>query len=144
MSDPKDVERSRREFSDRFNEALTAFKVPPKYRGRAKWVSARYGLSKTGARKWLEAKSMPEKERWEDIAAGLGVRVEWLFFGLGPKTESALMPPLESPCPTEGELLGAILDGIEEAEPGMPREQQLHIASKIFAKLTANAHASKP
>jgi transcriptional regulator with XRE-family HTH domain len=71
----------RQAFSARLNAALDAADVPPKFQGRQKAVAKRFGVSQKGARKWLEGEAIPETKRLPQIAADLGVSVEWLLMG---------------------------------------------------------------
>ena len=81
----QETQRIRREFSARLNEALDDKHAPPKYKGRQTYVAKLFGVTQKGARRWLEASSLPRAGTQSKIAKKLGVRVEWLMFNLGPK-----------------------------------------------------------
>lgn len=72
-------------FAERFNEALDDMKVPVMGRGRQSFAADLFGRSHKAARRWIMGEGYPEKTEWIAIATMLSVRMEWLFFGLGPK-----------------------------------------------------------
>lgn len=72
-------------FADRLNEALDEFGVPSKFEGRQVIVGRMFGVTQKGARKWLEGEGLPTLEKSIQIAKHLGVHVEWLLTGRGPK-----------------------------------------------------------
>lgn len=88
-----DSDEIRKEFSRRLNEALDDRGMP--MRGRATaihgvLVSAGVGASTTAIGKWLSGQGLPERSRIIALAAWLGVREEWLEYGVGPKRQSDL------------------------------------------------------
>jgi hypothetical protein len=72
-------------FAKRLQEALTDRGWDERERGRARYVANICGLKKESGRKWLEGMSMPTMEHAIQIAEELGVCVEWLLTGRGPK-----------------------------------------------------------
>lgn len=72
-------------FAERFNEALDDMKVPDKGRGRQTYTAELFGRSHKAARRWIIGEGYPDKAEWVSVALMLNVRMEWLFFGLGPK-----------------------------------------------------------
>src|SRR5690554_4338868 len=80
----------KRVFSARLNEALDDMDVPRKGKGRQKKVQEIFRshggtVSENGARKWLQAESIPAMENLILLARALNVGVEWLATGRGPK-----------------------------------------------------------
>lgn len=45
-----------------------------------------FGVSQNGARKWLEAESIPSTKRIPQIADRLGISAEWLLTGRGDQS----------------------------------------------------------
>ena len=82
MANPHDMD-ARVAFARRLNQALDANGYPLKGQGRQTAVAKRFDVSQKGARKWLEAESIPEMKRLPAIASVLGVTVEWLLSGQG-------------------------------------------------------------
>jgi len=80
-------------FSHRLNEALDDANVPDKYAGRQVAVGKMFGVTQKGARKWLEGEGMPSFDKAIEIATRLGVYVEWLWSGRGPKRLGDASPP---------------------------------------------------
>lgn len=72
-------------FAARFNELCDEKGVPPKGKGRQERVAKIFSVSQKGARKWLEAESLPTSEKMNEIAMWGGVYVEWLKTGRGEK-----------------------------------------------------------
>ena len=77
-------------FSARLNEALNDVPNVRKDRGRNvdfRERLAEAGLSKTAqaTNKWLRGEAMAEKDNIRFLARWLGVREEWLEYGVGPK-----------------------------------------------------------
>jgi len=89
-----ETERQRilREFAERLNEALDDMDAPQrgKIPGRQPWLAEKVGKSQRGVGKWITGEGMPMQEDQLPLADFLGVRVEWLIFGLGPKHENKL------------------------------------------------------
>lgn len=83
-------------FAARLNEALDDIGIPPKNSGRQQKAAELFGLTQKGARKWLEAESIPVTHKVPDIVARINkvdktlapLRAEWLLFGVGPKRET--------------------------------------------------------
>lgn len=71
------------DFSQRLNKALDDIGVPQKGQNRQEIVGKRFGVTQKGARKWLEAESIPNIDRCIHIAKDLGVSFEWLMTGRG-------------------------------------------------------------
>lgn len=84
-----DKMKARREFALRLNAALDrqGFSLPDAgtpLAAKKKWLTSRFKVSGEAARKWLSGEGQPEPARWADLAAALGVQVEWLYSGAGP------------------------------------------------------------
>lgn len=72
------------EFAARLNEALTDAGWVIGY-GRRIRLAQLVGLSGESCRKWLNGESLPTMEHAIQVALHLGVYVEWLLTGRGPK-----------------------------------------------------------
>lgn len=66
-------------FSEVFNLALDAKGVPGLHFGRNKWVSSRYGVSTSAARKWVTGECLPDIPNLVLIADDLGISVDQLI-----------------------------------------------------------------
>lgn len=86
-SETTDRQRVLHEFASRLNEALDDLGAPQRGRipGRQPWLAKRLHKSQRGVGKWIIGEGMPKQEDQAPLADFLGVRVEWLIFGLGPK-----------------------------------------------------------
>lgn len=62
---------SYRGFSGRLNELLDAADYPPLDYGRAKALADEYGVSKSGARKWIREDSPPRPQQLQTIVKAL-------------------------------------------------------------------------
>ncbi|MDH0293379.1 LexA family transcriptional regulator [Pseudomonas sp. GD04087] len=89
-------------FAARLNRALDGMPEIRQERGRN--VDLHGALEKLGARakkqathKWLTGASIPERDNMELLARWLGVRVEWLEYGLGEMRESDQAKPEPEP-----------------------------------------------
>lgn len=89
-------------FAARLNRALD--EMPEIRRERGRNVDLHGALEKLGARakkqathKWLTGASIPERDNMELLARWLGVRVEWLEYGLGEMRESDQAKPEPEP-----------------------------------------------
>ncbi|MFJ3486608.1 S24 family peptidase [Pseudomonas sp. NPDC090202] len=88
-------ENIRREFSKRLHAACNEAGV--RERGRAVDIqsflkSKSMAATTTAIGKWLNAESIPEADKLRPIAAWLGVRAEWLEYGLGPMRSGEAEP----------------------------------------------------
>ena len=104
----------RKAFSDRLIEALDAKGVESTRRAAtlARWVG-KNPKNPEFARKWLTARSMPQKDNLSVVAKNLGVREEWLEYGAGSKAE------VENLTPAQQELLKAYLKAPESLQAGV-------------------------
>lgn len=78
-------ESEKQAFAARLNEICDDKNVPPKGKARQTKVSAEFGVSQKGARKWLEGEGYPSTDKAIQIAKWAGVHFEWLMTGRGPK-----------------------------------------------------------
>lgn len=85
------------EFAQRLNKLCDDKGVPPKGQNRQKTLGDLFGVSQKGARKWLEAESMPKRTQLIAIAKWAGVYVEWLESGRGPQYLADAMTPAMRP-----------------------------------------------
>lgn len=76
-------ESVRAAFASRLAEAMGDAGFKP--HGRAARLAERFGISKKGVSKWVNAESMPESTRIPELAEWLGVNGEWLLTGKGHK-----------------------------------------------------------
>ena len=106
----QETQRIRREFSARLNEALDDKQAPPKYKGRQTYVAKLFGVTQKGARRWLEASSLPRADFQSKIAEKLGVRVEWLMFNLGQKRAN-----LSNDSELNSEMMQRIIMAVDRA-----------------------------
>ena len=70
-------------FSLRLNQLLDKLDYPPKNQGRQAALAKKFEVSQKGARKWLEAESLPRTSRMIEMAEIFGVSYEWLATGKG-------------------------------------------------------------
>lgn len=82
-----DIKSAKESFSERLNQALSSAGV----RERGRGVDVRAELARRGSKnttqaisKWLNAESIPQRETLLALAEWLGVRVEWLEYGVEP------------------------------------------------------------
>jgi SOS-response transcriptional repressor LexA len=71
-------------FSDRFNEILDKAGIPPKGKGRQGVLAKLFDVSDKGARKWIEAESIPRFAKLTQIVEKFketGATIEWLLTG---------------------------------------------------------------
>lgn len=73
------AESEKQAFSARLHEALDALGIPE--RGRMRRLAEMTGVSINAAKKWLIGESIPQRERWKEIAAAVGADWQWLFLG---------------------------------------------------------------
>lgn len=83
---PKDKEVEKKAFSQRFNQALDIFGVPPKNQGRSLLVAEMFSLTQRGAARWINGEVYPPKQKRKDISLKLGVNYDWLEFARGEPT----------------------------------------------------------
>lgn len=82
-----------------------------------------FGVSQKGARKWLEAESIPDTKRIPQMAARLGVSAEWLLTGREPLNPAATLPgPKLSPRQTLTGLLADLAARLDQADPALRGE----------------------
>ena len=81
----KQREESKQQFAKRFNDSLTALGVPN--RGRMVATAKMFGVSNSGAKKWIDGESIPDTYRLSDFATKLKVRAEWLLTGIKDKSD---------------------------------------------------------
>lgn len=117
----------RKEFAERLNAALDELPGCPKNHGRQKFLAKISHTTPKGARQWLKGIAVPIPTKWNGLAAELGVRMEWLFFGLGP------MRPNGSP-----EINKELLRRIQGAVSGATRNSAFSKEDK--AVLTAELY----
>jgi hypothetical protein len=75
---------NKKDFSIRFNYILDKAGIPPKGRGRQGVLAKMFGVSDKGARKWIEAESIPRFAMLTQIVLkfkATGVTIEWLLTG---------------------------------------------------------------
>lgn len=87
-------DRLREAFSKRLIEALDDLGVPVRERAGnlARWVR-KNDKNPEFARKWLKGLSMPQKDNMTVVSAKLGVREEWLEYGVGDKVSETHSKP---------------------------------------------------
>lgn len=83
----KAAEKSREEFSIRLQEAIKS--ADWKAYGSGKRLADLVGVTPKAANKWLKADAIPGHDKLLVIATELGVRAEWLEYGVGSKTNEA-------------------------------------------------------
>lgn len=76
-------EEEKQGFSRRLNAACEHREIKP--RGRAAYLAKQMDVSTQGARKWLEADSIPDQTNIGRLATILQVNAEWLQLGPGDK-----------------------------------------------------------
>jgi hypothetical protein len=83
----KETEKAYRDFSERLLEACEDSKILPKKdeRGFNKALGKLAGVGYKGAEKWVKGGGMPGMANASILAKKLGVRIEWLLTGEGPK-----------------------------------------------------------
>lgn len=79
-----------KQFSRRMNEAMDDMGIPVMGDGRATQAARLFDVSQRAVRRWLGADGFPSQSEYQSIADKLSVRVEWLFFGLGPKNDKLI------------------------------------------------------
>lgn len=96
-TNPKSSSSINEVFVQVFNAALDAKGAPAINFGRNNWVKDRYGVSVTGARKWLVGETMPDWEHLVMIADDLGFSLDSLL-GRKPGSDpyKAISIPLRS------------------------------------------------
>lgn len=125
-------ERVRREFAARLNEALDDLKIPNKDKGRQTRAGKLFGVSQKGVRKWLEGEGLPKTNRIAKMATLLGVRQEWLLFGLGPKR------PIQDKVNTMliQRIIVAMEYGLKTGNIHLTEEQKTHLVTSLYDSLS--------
>jgi transcriptional regulator with XRE-family HTH domain len=80
----------RQAFSVRLKKALSLANIPE--RGAGARLAKISGKTAKAASKWLNAETMPGRSSMADIAKALGVRAEWLQYGVEPISGSDITP----------------------------------------------------
>lgn len=117
------IEKLRKEFASRLIEAARAA-------GISEWgLGARLaemtGRTQKAASKWINAETMPGRANMEMIAAGLGVRTQWLQYGEPPREklqndQAENMALAAKPAParaTPSDLDSALLAAMDQLTP---------------------------
>jgi hypothetical protein len=97
---------TRESFAGRLHEALAD--QGREERGRAAYLAKIGRVSSTAAGKWLSGESLPGMENVVLVATELGVCVEWLLTGRGPKKPPS--PRVVTLMNTVESLFGTIED----------------------------------
>lgn len=87
-----DVDVEREAFSKRLNNVLDEASWPQ--RGRQVLLGKQFGVSQNGARKWLEAESIPKTTRIREIAAHFNISASWLLTGKADSAPVSTVPTL--------------------------------------------------
>ena len=113
----------RDEFAARLKESLEDTDIPRNQWARtmARWLGKKED-NPMFARKWLNGDSLPLKENLQELARQLGVRAEWLEYGIGQK--QALAPEKQD-----------LVDEAVEILKGMTAEE-MDRAIKILTAIT--------
>ena len=133
-------ERIQREFSQRLNKALDEHGIPTKGHGRQQQTAKLFGVSQKGARRWLEGIGLPRARMWNQVAQTLHVRMEWLFFNLGPMRRTGVLqdqPILPEAIALDTTLMQRILmavDGLKKILP-MTEQQKAAVITSLYASL---------
>lgn len=80
----KDAEETRNEFSQRLAMAISH--AGWKHYGAGKKLADKTGVTPKASNKWLKGESMPSHQKLMLVAETLGVRAEWLEYGVGSMT----------------------------------------------------------
>lgn len=118
------TDKEREAFAARLNELCDDMKLPPKGEGRQVALAKKFEVSQKGARKWLEAESMPQTQKIIEIARWACVSTEWLLSGRGEKR----LPAPEKKFVTS-EQMARVLEAMQNLAP---YEQEI-IASQAEA-----------
>lgn len=147
MRDPKE------EFSRRLNEVLDRAGFPAKGKGRQEALAKRYGVSQNGARKWLEAESIPKSTRLAEMAVDLGVTTEYLLTGRGDVYFKGDIPAQNMPeIPAEIRQLlnratprsyAQLIKIAEAAVDGRLSEDDVVLLEKIAERLSKNTEKER-
>jgi len=129
-------------FAERLNTALDDLGVPKKGRGRQTTASEVLGRSYKAVRRWLEGEGWPKRDDWNDIAKKCKVRVEWLFFGLGPKKKVPRKKAIKSKGKQyERQLLEGIINAVDDvcsqAKIRANQTTRTRLSLEIFEKIKA-------
>jgi transcriptional regulator with XRE-family HTH domain len=91
------------DFSRRLGVALDHAAVDHNPADRKRWLAKRFDISERQAGNWLNGVQLPTSEGMIEIAVALGVSVEWLVTGRGPRlpldlsdAEAALLSALSA------------------------------------------------
>lgn len=80
-------ETPNKEFAERLSIALDLRKYPSHGRGRINYVQEIFGISRSGANKWLHGRTIPHPKKREEIASKLNINLRWLETGEGSPLE---------------------------------------------------------
>lgn len=121
MTQPVDSAALKAAFAARLLQACDAAGVPPRHRGRLRWIrdemQRRFNEQVTveGVRKWLSGEVFPRPGKLTMLAAILGVAPGWLSNGPGATAvEEKTAPFRHAKPPAEADRGRLILDRIRE------------------------------
>lgn len=117
-------DQERDAFAARLNELCDDMGLPPKGEGRQVALASKFGVSQKGARKWLEAESMPQTQKIIEIAKWADISTEWLLSGRGKKRLDA---------PTLTEFTSEQIARVVQVMEGLAPYEQEIIASQAEA-----------
>lgn len=81
----------RKIFQDRLLAALRDLGVPQ--HGQGKWLADKTKHTPKGVGKWLNGESMPQPEKWADLAVDLGKAPSYFYANLGEPEEGEQQAP---------------------------------------------------
>lgn len=122
-------------FAQRFNEALDTAGFPAKGHGRQAAVAEFFKRSGRAVQRWLVGDGMPDASEWQTMADRLNVRVEWLFFGLGPRTEAAVVAETAPTDDLLTEIVNAVDMALADVPPDLAGQLRGRLVSALFKRL---------
>jgi hypothetical protein len=121
-------------FATRLHEALHLAHIPE--RQRAAWITRTCGVSRASASKWLGGQAVPDRARWAAMAEALGVRVEWLAFGLGPvRSDAAPSVPASPVSNIDPALLAEIMQIVDSVPLALEPTSRIRLALALYEQL---------
>lgn len=117
MTESHERDRLREAFAERLQQALKDLGVDTPTKQKA-WISKKMGISREGARKWLQALSKPDEAKFERLADHLRVDIGWLRDGRRPLINNFFeRPPAPGPKASTAPIRAYDVDAIEDGDP---------------------------
>jgi menaquinone-dependent protoporphyrinogen IX oxidase len=125
-------------FAKRLNQALDEMAIAPRNRGRQSEAAKLFQKSQKAVRRWLLAEGYPNKAEWESVAERVNVRLEWLFFGLGPMRDGLDLTETDGYSREILEIvITAVNDTLDQAKVTLSQQVRTKLALSIYDRIAS-------